>query len=217
MFLHRHAKCKRLGSARACRLREPPREELHACRGLVGGRVADGARPRGRAEGRSCCGRGDEPPSRADARHDLPEAVDANARLVRGRHHAARRHRPLSRRLGSPAGQRRDDPRHGRRALALPRRDHDPDVRAVRRRGAGAPRVDPRHQRAHRRRAPVPGARRRDDDSRTARPAGGRPSRVHRGRQQRLRVARRGLTPARPRASSPPRRRATSRRSTGSR
>ena len=156
-------------------------------------------------------------PARPNTRHDLPEAVHEDARVVRGRHHAARRHRALPRRLRPPAGPGRDDSRHGRRPLALPRRDHDPDVRAGRRRGARAPRVHPRRQRAHRRGAPVPGACRRDDDPRAARPAGGRAARVHRGRQQRLRLARRGVAAARRSASSPPRRPATSRRSTGSR
>ena len=67
----------------------------------------------------------------------------------------------LPRRERPPARARRDDPRHGARPLALPGRDHDPDLRAGGRRGARRARVDPGHQRADRRRASVPGARRR--------------------------------------------------------
>ena len=50
-------------------------------------------------------------------------------------------------------------------------------------------RRDPGHQRAHRLRAPVPGARRPDDDPRAARPALRRAARLPRRRQQRLRLA----------------------------
>ena len=50
--------------------------------------------------------------------------------------------------------------RHRARAVALRRRHHDPHLRAQRRRGAGALRLRPGDQRAHRPAASLPGARR---------------------------------------------------------
>ena len=59
----------------------------------------------------------------------------------------------------------------------LPRRHHDPHLRSRRRRGAGALRLHPGHQRAHRPAAPLPGARRPADRARDAWAAGtARPS-----------------------------------------
>ena len=149
-------------------------------------------------------------PPRPHARDDLPEALDADARLVRGRHRPARRPRPLPRGERPPARPRRDDQGHGDRPRPLPRRDHDPHLRAGRRRGARRARRHPRDQRAHRLLAPVPGARRPDDDPRAARPALGRPPRLPRRRQQRVRLADGRRRPASECASSPRRRKATS-------
>ena len=102
---------------------------------------------------------------------------------------AARRDRalPLRRRTCNSVAARREG--HRARALALPRRDHDPHVRPGRRRGARPPRHDPGDQRPDGQLASLPGARRRDDDPRAARPARGRAARLPRRRQQRLRVA----------------------------
>ena len=77
------------------------------------------------------------PPPRPHARDDLPEAVDADARLVRGRDRPARRHRRSTSRAGDLQLGRGETIRDtADRALALPRRDHDPHVRAGRRRRA---------------------------------------------------------------------------------
>ena len=88
-----------------------------------------------------------------------------------------------------PARARRDDQGHGCRPLPLPRRDHDPHLRAVRRRGARRQRVHSGHQRSDRQLASLPGARRRDDDPRALRPPRGAEGRLPGRRQQRVRVA----------------------------
>ena len=77
---------------------------------------------------------------------DLPEALDAHPRLVRGRDDPARRARALPRRRRPPARPRRDAEGHRDGALALRRRDHDPHLRPGRRRGARPSRLDPGDQ-----------------------------------------------------------------------
>ena len=102
---------------------------------------------------------------------------------------AARGPRPLPGGQRPPAGPGRDDPRHRHRPLALPRRDHDPHLRAGRRRAAGRGFRHPGDQRAHGLRTPVSGARRPDDDSREAGPPLRDPPGLSRRRQQRVRLA----------------------------
>ena len=124
--------------------------------------------------------------------------------------------RPLPRGRRPPARPGRDDQGHGERARALPRRDHDPHLRPGRRRGARRARRHPGDQRPHGLRPPLPGARRPDDDPRAARPALRRAPRLPGGRQQRLRLADGRRRHASGCASSPRRRRATSRTPTRS-
>ena len=118
----------RISYGRGRRPRAAQGPGLHADGRVEPGGHQDGARPRRRAEGAAAQPRGAPPPSRADARDDLPEAFDANPRLVRGRDQPARRPRPLPARRRPPARPRRDDQGHGRRPLPLPRRDHDPHL-----------------------------------------------------------------------------------------
>ena len=71
------------------------------------------------------------PARRQDAGDDLRPALDAHARLVRCRHARTRRRDDHADRRGDAARPRRDDRRHGARAVALRRRDHDPHPRAT--------------------------------------------------------------------------------------
>ena len=146
-------------------------------------------RPRRPPQGAPEAGDLRQAPREPDARDDLLEAVHADARQLRDRHLAARRHRALPERERPAARARRDDQGHGDRALPLRRRDHDPHVQAVGRGRAGEAFVDPGDQRADGRLPPVPGARRRDDDPRALRRADRRARRLPRRRQQRLPLA----------------------------
>ena len=178
-----------LGSSGGRRRRRPEGPGLHEGRRLEPRRAPARPRPGRRAEARPEGRRGAASPSGPDARDDLPEALDAHPRLLRGRHVAARRRRALPLRVGPAARPWRERQGHRARALALPRRDHDPHVRPGGRRGARPQRDDPGDQRPDGQLAPVPGARRRDDDPRAARPVRGRAAHLPRRRQQRLRVA----------------------------
>ena len=70
------------------------------------------------------------PAGRQDAGHDLRQAVDAHARLVRRRHAAARRRIDHAHRPGDAARPRRNHRRHRARAVALCRCHHDPHARS---------------------------------------------------------------------------------------
>src|SRR6266568_8313727 len=109
---------------------EPEGPFLHPGRRLERRRAAPGPRPRRRAEA-APAGPGATPtPPRPDARNDLPEAVDPDARLLRGRHLPAWWDRPPPLRRRPPARPRRDDQGHRYGPLALPRCDHDSQLRA---------------------------------------------------------------------------------------
>ena len=69
---------------------------------------------------------------------------------------------------------------------------HDPHLRPEGRGGPRRLRPDPRDQRPHRRPSPLPGHGRRAHDPRALRPPRGREARLHRRRQQRHPLARRG-------------------------
>src|SRR5205823_4722690 len=116
----------------------------------------------------------------ADARALLRPAVDADADLVLGRDRAARRHARRAAAAGDAALAGRVARRHRACALALPRRARDPHALARGARGVGGGGVDPGAQRAHVRRAPVPGACRRADDPRALGLTRRRPHRVGR-------------------------------------
>ena len=175
----------------------PPRPLAHPHPRLDGGRARRRPRPGRRAEGESGAAAAARGPH---ARSSLPEALDPDARVARGRGRPPRRDRALPPGRAAPAGARRVDRGHGACARALPRRARDPHSRA---RGGGDVRRSRRHpgrQRAHRRGASAAGARRPADDPRALRHARGRARRVGGGRQQRLRLARRGLCAPRRRA-----------------
>ena len=135
--------------------------------------------------------------ARRDARALLREAFDAHARLVHRRDDA-------SRRLGGPLtpdelqlSRGESLPDTARALSRLPRRARRAHARARRARGVGGVGDDPGDQRADGGRASVPGARRRADDSRSARLARRRARRVGRRRLERARVARRARGAAR--------------------
>src|SRR3989442_10672384 len=65
-------------------------------------------------------------PRRQDPGDDLPEALHADARLVRGGDVPARRPRPLPRRRRDPAQPGGDGPRYGEGPPAVRARRHDP-------------------------------------------------------------------------------------------
>ena len=128
-------------------------------------RAARHARPRLRLQ---------ERPARPAARRqdpgdDLREAVDPHPRVVRGGDAPARRRHDHPQYGGQPARPRRDRRRHGARAVALCRRDHDPHQprREARRSGALCHRAG--DQRPDRLVAPVPDHGRRDDACRKRR------------------------------------------------
>ena len=161
-----------LGAAQGAGL--PARERLGR------GRADQRPRPRRPAESAPARARRAPPPRGQVARDDLPEAVDEDARQLRGGDVPAGRHRALPRGRRPAARARRDDRGHGHRSLPLPRRDHDPHLRAGRRGRARRRRGHPGHQRAHRRLPSVPGARRRDDDQGAARRVRRRARRISR-------------------------------------
>ena len=162
-------------------------------------------RPRRRAEGhRSRCSRAARSASSSASRRPAPGSRSRS----RWPSSAARRSRSAAR---DAALARRVARGHGARALALRRRARDPHALARRARGVGRGRDDPGDQRAHRGRAPVPGARRRADDPRAARHARRRPRRLGRRRHERARLARGARALAAWRWTSPRARRATSR------
>ena len=76
---------------------------------------------------------------RQDHCHDLRQAFDADAGVVRCRHPAARRRVDHADGPGDAARPRRDHRRYRARAVALRRRHHDPDARS--RSGAGTGRT----------------------------------------------------------------------------
>ncbi len=103
------------------------------------------------------------------ARLALLAPVDAHARVVRSGDGAARRLRDRAQYVGAPAVARRIARGHRARAERLPRRARGALALAGRPGDARIPRVHPGDQRAHRRRASMPGARRRAHDSRALR------------------------------------------------
>src|SRR3954452_1761515 len=78
-----------------------------------------GARPRRRAEARPRAARRPAAAPGPHARNDFRQAVDEDARLLRGGHLPAWRRRAPPLELGATARPRRADSRHGAGALAL--------------------------------------------------------------------------------------------------
>ena len=155
---------------------------------------------------------------RPQRRADLPEALDAHARVLRGRHPRARRPRGRAARRGAAALARRGAARHRARALAPRRRDRGADRARRDARGARRAQHRPGDQHAHRAAPPLPGARRPADAARGLRLARRPARRLRRRRQQRRALARAARHARRAWTSRSPRRRATrSRTSLGAR
>ena len=124
--------------------------------------------------GRSHKGVAEEPhplqaPARAYARDGLPEAIQQDPRLLRGRDVPARRTRAPLEPRGDPDRQTRDAVRHGPRPGPLHRRHNGPHLRP---RGPGRARRRSRRPRSERTLGhppPVPGTRRPHDRARGVR------------------------------------------------
>ena len=170
----------------------PPRSPTLGCAGRDRAAASLARRPRPVADRRPRSGRGGGDPRHGgqperrphaarpwlDARALLLEALDEDARVVLGRDRAPRRQLDPALAGRAAAFTRRVAARHGSRALALRRRARRADARACRAGGVGRVGERAGAERAHCRRASVPGARRRADDPRPARLARRRPRRA---------------------------------------